>query len=86
LKRRESKYLQKAGLKFLTANFRTGRGELDPVFRAAPPAVDTSKYIDLPCETLLHAQHGSQPRFSITSNFTCNARLGDYGTPMRFVM
>jgi putative endonuclease len=31
--RAAKKHLQKAGLKFLTANFRTGRGELDLVFR-----------------------------------------------------
>ncbi len=31
--RAAKKYLQKAGLKFLTANFRTQRGELDLVFR-----------------------------------------------------
>ena len=33
--RAAKKHLQKAGLKFLTANFRTGRGELDLVFRDA---------------------------------------------------
>ena len=33
--RAAKKFLQKAGLKFLTANFRTGRGELDLVFRDA---------------------------------------------------
>jgi putative endonuclease len=29
------KYLQKMGLKFLTANFRSGRGEIDLIFRDA---------------------------------------------------
>jgi len=33
--RAAKKHLQKAGLKFLTANFRTRRGELDLVFRDA---------------------------------------------------
>ena len=31
--RAAKKYLQKAGLKFLTANFRTERGEIDLIFR-----------------------------------------------------
>jgi len=33
--RAAKKHLQKAGLKFLTANFRTQRGELDLIFRDA---------------------------------------------------
>ncbi len=35
------KYLQKAGLKFLTANFRSDRGEIDLVFRDADCIVFT---------------------------------------------
>jgi len=31
--RAAKRHLQKAGLKFLTANFRTGRGEIDLIFR-----------------------------------------------------